>query len=238
MNIDSIIDTFRRWLDTILHWEWLSTAVTVVVILLVTMVLARLAAVTLRRIFNSNKGPLPSASIFINIARVAVWIIGICIILSSCFGVNVGAAITALGIGGIAISLGFQQTLSNLIGGLQVIMSGIVEPGDHIKVGTNEGIVHDVTWRNTTIRTVDGNEVIIPNSVINTEALIKIHDKKSPAEGRRRHKRHSHHVHLGSTAVKHSEPAGQGQSAKQQVPKAAGDAATVTAAEKGDADEK
>lgn len=237
MNIDSIIDTFRRWLDTILHWDWLSTAVTVVIILLVTMVLARLATVTLRRIFNSNKGPLPSASIFINIARVTIWIIGICIILSSCFDVNVGAAITALGIGGIAISLGFQQTLSNLIGGLQVIMSGIVEPGDHIKVGTNEGIVHDVTWRNTTIRTSDGNEVIIPNSVINTEALIKIHDKKRPAAGERHHKRRSHHVHLGSTAAKHDGPAEQGQAAGQQAAKAKGDTVTVTPAKEGNADE-
>lgn len=208
MNIDNIISTFRGWLDTILHWSWLSTAVTVVIIVLVTAIVARLAVVTLRRIFNSNRGPLPSASIFINIARVTVWVIGICIILSSCFGVNVGAAITALGIGGIAISLGFQQTLSNLIGGLQVIMSGIVEPGDHIKVGSNEGVVRDVTWRNTTIRSSDGNDVIIPNSVINTEALIKINDHAGTGSEKSHLGKRSRHAHPGAAAIKHPGPKG------------------------------
>ena len=43
----------------------------------------------------------------------------------------------ALGIGGIAISLGFQDTLSNLIGGLQVSLLRIIKPGDNIEVGSS-----------------------------------------------------------------------------------------------------
>lgn len=46
--------------------------------------------------------------------------VGGSVMLSTCFGIDVSAAITALGIGGIAISLGFQDTISNLIGGVQV----------------------------------------------------------------------------------------------------------------------
>ena len=68
--------------------------------------------------YNEEKN-LPSSSIFVNIARGAVWLLGVCIMLSTCYGVDVSAAITALGIGGIAISLGFQDTIANLIGGLQ-----------------------------------------------------------------------------------------------------------------------
>lgn len=181
MNIDGIINAFREWLDKALHFDWLSTAVVIVIIVAVTAVVSHLVTAGLRRVLRSNKGPLPSVSIFVNIGRVVVWAVGASVILSSCFGVNVGAAITALGIGGIAISLGFQQTLSNLIGGLQVIMTGLVEPGDRIKVGTNEGVVQDVTWRSTTIVSDEGNEVIIPNSVINSEALTKIKNPVAPA---------------------------------------------------------
>lgn len=182
MSIDNIVDILKGWLDKVLHWDWLSTAVTVVIILAATAILAHIVAVALRKLLKSNRGPLPAASIFVNIGRVAIWVIGVCIVLSSCFGVNVGAAVAALGVGGIAISLGLQQTLSNLIGGLQVIISGIVEPGDRISVGSNEGVVRDVTWRNTTIRDDKGNDVIIPNSVINSTALIKINQPKKAAD--------------------------------------------------------
>ena len=76
-----------------------------------------------------------------------------------------------LGIGGIAISLGFQDTLSNLIGGLQVSLLRIIKPGDNIEVGSSSGVVKDITWRHTTIRNGAGEEVLIPNSIISKTAL-------------------------------------------------------------------
>lgn len=174
MNLDTITDAFKNWLDSVLHINWLSTLITIILICVITAVVAHIVTLGLKKIFTSTRGPLPSASIFINIGRIVTWIIGICVILSSCFNVNIGAAVTALGIGGIAISLGFQDTLSNLIGGLQILMTGLVEPGDRISVGGHQGVVHDVTWRHTTIITVRDERVVIPNSVINSEALIKL----------------------------------------------------------------
>ena len=101
-----------------------------------------------------------------------MWITGVCIMLSTCFRVDVSAAITALGIGGIAISLGFQDTLSNLIGGLQVSLLRIIKPGDNIEVGSSTGVVKDITWRHTTIRNGAGEEVLIPNSIISKTAPV------------------------------------------------------------------
>lgn len=172
MDLNSIPETFKNWLDSFLHVDWLSTGITIVIIVIITAICAHIVTVFLHKAFKLNKS-LPAVTIFVNIGRVTIWVIGICIILSSCFGVNVGGAITALGIGGIAISLGFQSTLSNLIGGLQIIMTKLIEPGEHIKVNDFEGTVTDVTWRNTTIITEKGDTVIIPNSVINTTALVK-----------------------------------------------------------------
>lgn len=155
--------------------DWVITAITVVVILSLTAVCARLVMRFMRKLlhFNEEKN-LPSSSIFVNIARASVWVLGICIMLSTCFNVDVSAAITAMGIGGIAISLGFQDTISNLIGGLQVSLMRIVKPGDNIEVGSSSGVVKDVTWRHTTIRNSAGAEVIIPNSIINKTALVHL----------------------------------------------------------------
>ena len=169
------MEQFIHQIDGLVRADWLNTAISVVVILGITAIVARLLTRFLRRVlhFNEQKA-LPSSSIFVNIARAAVWVTGICIMLSTSFNVNVSAAITALGIGGIAISLGFQDTLSNLIGGLQLSLLRIIKPGDNISVGSESGVVRDVTWRHTTIKHSAGEEISSPNAIINKTALVQL----------------------------------------------------------------
>ena len=166
------MEQLEHYIQGIVHVDWLTTALAAAVILAVTAVFARLTVRFMRKMLHYNEEKnLPSSSIFVNIARGAVWLLGVCIMLSTCYGVDVSAAITALGIGGIAISLGFQDTLSNLIGGLQVSLLRIIKPGDNIEVGSSTGVVKDITWRHTTIRNGAGEEVLIPNSIISKTAL-------------------------------------------------------------------
>lgn len=166
------MEQLQKYIDALVRADWVTTAVSAVAILAITAVIARLTRRFLRRVLEINEEKnLPSSSIFINIARGAIWVTGVCIMLSTCFRVDVSAAITALGIGGIAISLGFQDTLSNLIGGLQVSLLRIIKPGDNIEVGSSTGVVKDITWRHTTIKNSAGEEVLIPNSIISKTAL-------------------------------------------------------------------
>ena len=144
------------------------------VIFIATLVASRLAVRALRHVLRRDESPLPTVSIIANIVRAIIWIIGVSIILDSCFGINTSSVIAALGVGGIAVSLGFQDTLANLIGGLQVTLMGIVKPGDNIEVGSESGVVQDVTWRHTTIQDSMGQTVIVPNSIISTTALVHL----------------------------------------------------------------
>ena len=82
--------------------------------------------------------------------------------MQSCFGINPNALVTALGVGGVALSLGLQDTLSNLIGGIQMTLMGVVRPGDNIEIGSETGVVTDVGLRHTTIITKLGETVIDP----------------------------------------------------------------------------
>ena len=100
--------------------------------------------------------------------------IGGSFILDNCFGINANALVAALGVGGIAISLGFQDTLSNLIGGMQVTFMGIIKPGDNIEVGGVSGVVQDITWRHTTIEDACGQTIIVPNSSISKNTLVHL----------------------------------------------------------------
>lgn len=161
-------------IETIIHTDWMLTALAVVVILAITAVASRIATHAIRKIMSFNKQKnLPASSIFVNLARATIWVLGVCIMLSTCFNVNVSAAIAALGVGGIAISLGAQDTLANLIGGLQLTLFQIVKPGDNITVGTVTGKILDITWRHTRLKNSDGDIIIVPNKMMNTSTLVK-----------------------------------------------------------------
>lgn len=170
-TMEKLLDIFNKFV----HEDWFTTLVGAVVICAVTFVVCRVTVAFMRRLLNRTS-LLPSSSIFINLVRAAVWIVGMAVMLSVCFNVNVSAMITGLGVVGIAISLGFQDTLSNLIGGLQVSVSRSVEPGDNIRMGPSgvSGVVQDVAWRYTTIVDSSGNEINIPNSVMTSTAVVKL----------------------------------------------------------------
>ena len=161
-------------LESFVRSEWFITALSVAAILAITALVSWFVTKFLRKLLQQDNSLLPSSSIFVNIARAAVWKLGVCVMLATCFNVNVSAAIAALGVGGIAISLGFQDTISNLIGGLQVSLMKIIQPGDNIEVNGETGVVKDVTWRHTTIVNPQNETVIIPNSIIGKNALTKL----------------------------------------------------------------
>ncbi len=158
--------------------QFIENAVPVIIKALVIVAVTALFAYVLRRILRkalSRDGSLlPSSSIFTNIANVGVWACGLSIMLSTCFSFDLSAAITALGVGGIAISLGCQDTISNLVGGLQVSLAGIVSPGDFIEVGAYRGVVTDVNWRYTHITTISGDAIVVPNAMINSQVLVHL----------------------------------------------------------------
>ena len=112
-------------------------------------------------------GVIKSPTLVVNLARIAVAILGFFIILQN-LGIDITALITALGIGGIAIALALQDTLGNLFAGIQIILSKQVRQRDYIRLSSGEeGWVTDVKGRNTTIQTFpDGNLVTVPNSML------------------------------------------------------------------------
>ncbi|MBI4242937.1 MAG: mechanosensitive ion channel family protein [Planctomycetes bacterium] len=129
-----------------------------------TLVLSRIAVGLLGTYTKKIHGTLPSTSIFINIARIVVYTLGILVILQS-LGISITPLLTALGVGGLAVALALQDTLSNLFSGLHILASKQVRPGDYIKLDSGEeGYVLDITWRNTAIKALPNNLIVIPNS--------------------------------------------------------------------------
>lgn len=155
-------------------FPWLPTLLWGLVVLGITYGAQKYVFRAVKRISNSDKTPLPGGTILANIARVAIWLAGIAAISKVCFNYDLTAFVTALGVGGIALSLGLQDTLSNLIGGVQVSLGGIVKPGDYVEVLSQRGRVTDINWRHTTIVDANGHHHLIPNSLMNKNSLIHL----------------------------------------------------------------
>ena len=78
------MEQLQKYIDALVRHDWITTALSAVVILAITAVIARLTRRFLRRVLEINEEKdLPSSSIFINIARGAIWVTGVCIMLST-----------------------------------------------------------------------------------------------------------------------------------------------------------
>ncbi|KOV52783.1 mechanosensitive ion channel protein [Streptomyces sp. AS58] len=138
-------------------------SLTVLFILVVTVAAARVVAGLVRSVTQSRSGVAASASIFVNITRVVVLAIGFLVMLQT-LGISIAPLLTALGVGGLAVALALQDTLANLFAGIHILASKTVQPGDYIRLSSGEeGYVTDINWRQTTIRNLSNNLVIIPN---------------------------------------------------------------------------
>jgi small-conductance mechanosensitive channel len=99
-------------------------------------------------------------------ARLAVVIIGLLVLLST-FGIEITPLLTALGVGGLALALALQDTLSNLFAGMNVLVGREVRPGDYVRLSEGvEGYVVDIGWRTTRLRNLANNIVIVPNRTV------------------------------------------------------------------------
>ena len=145
------------------------------VIVAVTFGAARTVAELVRAGALSRSGTSGSATIFVNIARIVVLVIGALVLLDS-VGIAIAPLLTALGVGGLAVALALQDTLGNLFAGVHILASRKVLPGDFIQLDNGmEGYVVDTNWRNTTVRQLPNNIVIVPNATLASSVVTNYH---------------------------------------------------------------
>lgn len=104
--------------------------------------------------------------------RVLVLLVGGLVVLSS-LGIAVTPILTALGVGGLAVALALQDTLSNVFAGVHLLADRPIRVGDYVKIADSiEGFVVDVGWRSTRVRMLQNNVVIVPNKKVAESTII------------------------------------------------------------------
>jgi MscS family membrane protein len=103
--------------------------------------------------------------------------IGFAVILHRLTGMNFGLMIASLGIGGAAIAFAAKESIANFLGSLTIIFDKPFTIGDRIVLDNYDGVVEQLGFRSTQIRTLEGSLVSIPNEKIITSALENIGQK-------------------------------------------------------------
>lgn len=96
--------------------------------------------------------------------KIATILVAAWLLVDDVWGVDLSAALTALGVTSLVISFALQDTLSGLAAGLLLLSDQPFQPGDWIRAGDVEGKVVDINWRTSRILTRNGDTVIVPNS--------------------------------------------------------------------------
>lgn len=160
--------TIKPGLLDVLH-----KSVKVGAILVFTVYLSRIVTRWIAGETKEDKS-VPS-SIVLNSTRITIIAVGVLIALQS-IGISITPLLTALGVGGLAVALALQPTLSNFFSGLHILATKKVRVGDFIRLDTGiEGYVVDISWRSTLIRQLANNLVIIPNAKLAEAIVINTH---------------------------------------------------------------
>jgi len=141
----------------------------------VTLVLSTIATRLIKSYGTRFESAFPVTSLTQNIARILIFSIGILILLNS-LGVSIAPILATLGVGGLAVALALQDTLSNLFAGVHLSIAKQIKVGDYIKLSSGEeGYVSDITWRSTKIKMLSNNVVLIPNDALLKLVVVNYH---------------------------------------------------------------
>jgi MscS family membrane protein len=106
--------------------------------------------------------------------RVFIVIIGGILVVQNLTGVKIGPLLASLGIGGIALALAAKDSIANFFGTLTILFDKPFQVGERIMIDNYDGVVEDIGFRSTRIRTLTGHLVTIPNEKVVNSGLENI----------------------------------------------------------------
>jgi len=143
----------------------------VLIIVSVTITAANLLAAVVARFGERRTLAVGVTGLARTAVRALVWTVGLLILLDD-LGVAITPILTALGVGGLAVALALQDTLSNLFAGIHILADRPIRVGDYVKLDSGiAGFVEDIGWRSTRIRLLSNNLTIVPNATIAKSAI-------------------------------------------------------------------
>ncbi|HWS23002.1 MAG TPA: mechanosensitive ion channel family protein [Anaerolineales bacterium] len=168
-----------RFINLKQPWHtWVNSTIYIIIAFYIIRLSQTFLVYSVEKAFKSKDQNL-SAGLKI-VINIAIWFLGGALILQH-FGYDVSALIAGMGIGGIAIAFALQSILADIFSSFSIYFDKPFEIGDSIMVGQDQGTVKKIGIKSTRITTLQGEELVIPNSELTTA---RIHNFKQMDERR------------------------------------------------------
>ena len=143
----------------------------VLLLILVGVVVIRVVLKLLDRVLARSKS-LKSLSHYIHsVAKISMAFI-LVLMVAEDVGIHTTSLVAMLSVAGLAVSLALQNTLSNVAGGIMLLVTTPFQVGDYVEADGVSGTVHAIDLSYTAILTIDGKEIFVPNSQLSGTKIV------------------------------------------------------------------
>ena len=147
-------------------------------LLFVTWVIARLIVFVFRRAMRRSNLRQSLIVVLQKLISVTIWAIGLLIAATIIFpNLTPANLVAGLGLGSIAVGFAFKDIFENFLAGVLILLREPMRIGDFIECNGVEGQVEEITLRDTYIRQVDGQLVLVPNAMLFQNAVYVVTDQ-------------------------------------------------------------
>ncbi|MDP9245527.1 MAG: mechanosensitive ion channel family protein, partial [Chloroflexota bacterium] len=165
MDPEALRDTF---FDYTIRTLWAA------VVVVIAVVLARAVRTVTMRQLTRHRAHGNATVLLGNLAQLGVIVLGILIVLAIYTQGAFGWILTSFSVVGIVIGLSLQDILRNFFAGVWVLVERPFRIGDSIDVSGYSGVVEEISFRTTQLRTADGRQVIVPNGDFMTKPVVNL----------------------------------------------------------------
>lgn len=158
----------------------LSSILKLVLLAVVLVILVKLLLGMFSRLLEKSKVDKSLHGFLKTSVQIVLWFVAV-MILAGSLHIDVTSLIALLSVAGLALSLAIQGALSNLAGGIVILVTKPLRVGDYVVIGGDEGFVEEISMTYTKLATYDRRIVYIPNSTVTSSNVTNY-----TAEGKRR----------------------------------------------------
>jgi small-conductance mechanosensitive channel len=144
------------------------------IVAIVALLIARAVRSATMRMLARNRAQANVTILLGNLAQLTVLIIAALGIVAIYTRDAFGWILTSFSVVGLVIGLSLQDILKNFFAGVWVLVERPFRIGDTIEITGYSGIVDEISFRTTQLRTDDGREVIVPNGTFMTYAVVNV----------------------------------------------------------------
>lgn len=138
-----------------------------IIALILTGLASKLAGFVIKRLSQRSQLRASLQDLVLQLITIGIWVAGFLVAAVIMFpGMTPAKALTVLGLGSVAIGFAFKDIFENFFAGILILWKYPFDRGDFVESSGVHGRIEEITIRNTMIRQVDGQLVVVPNAML------------------------------------------------------------------------